>query len=213
MKESLIKFLYKLMLFDKFFAYHEKVKLQKNLIQVKIGCNSKLYPECRVINYSNQKDLIEIGENSHIRGDLVIFNYGGKIVIGNNSFLGEGSKIWSDNKIVIGNNVMISHNVNIFDTNSHETNYLERNKSFKYLIEHGYFRENRSYIKSAPIIIEDNVWININAIILRGVRIGRGSIIGAGSIVTKDIPEFTFWAGNPAKFISKVQRNCDEKNS
>jgi acetyltransferase-like isoleucine patch superfamily enzyme len=201
------------MLFDKFFAYHEKVKLQKNLIQVKIGCNSKLYPECRVINYSNQKDLIEIGENSHIRGDLVIFNYGGKIVIGNNSFLGEGSKIWSDNKIVIGNNVMISHNVNIIDTNSHETNYLERNKSFKYLIEHGYFRENRSYIKSAPIIIEDNVWINLNAIILRGVRIGRGSIIGAGSIITKDIPEFTFWAGSPAKFISKVQSNCDEKNS
>ncbi|TMW65251.1 hypothetical protein Poli38472_009418 [Pythium oligandrum] len=55
-----------------------------------------------------------------------------------------------------------------------------------------------------PITIEEDVWIGGNSIILPGVRIGRGSVIGAGSVVTKDVPPMTVYAGNPAKFIKNV---------
>jgi acetyltransferase-like isoleucine patch superfamily enzyme len=54
------------------------------------------------------------------------------------------------------------------------------------------------------VVIEDDVWIGFNAIILKGVRIGRGSIVGAGAVVTRTMPAFSLIAGNPAKVIRAV---------
>jgi acetyltransferase-like isoleucine patch superfamily enzyme len=62
-------------------------------------------------------------------------------------------------------------------------------------------------VDSAPIIIEDHVWISFNSIILKGVTIGKGAIIAAGSVVTKDVAPFTLVAGNPAKLIKHLQEN------
>jgi acetyltransferase-like isoleucine patch superfamily enzyme len=56
-------------------------------------------------------------------------------------------------------------------------------------------------VETKPIIIEDYAWISFNVSILKGVRIGQGAIIGAGSVVTNDVEAFTLVAGNPAKFI------------
>jgi acetyltransferase-like isoleucine patch superfamily enzyme len=61
-------------------------------------------------------------------------------------------------------------------------------------------------IKMADIIIEDKVWIGFNVIILKGVKIGEGAVIGAGSVVTKDVPPYHIVAGNPAKIIKKIKR-------
>ncbi|MNL65825.1 2,3,4,5-tetrahydropyridine-2,6-dicarboxylate N-acetyltransferase [compost metagenome] len=60
-------------------------------------------------------------------------------------------------------------------------------------------------IKKEPIIIEQDVFIGANSIILKGVTIGARSIIGAGSIVTKNVPADEIWGGNPAKFIRKTE--------
>ncbi len=59
-------------------------------------------------------------------------------------------------------------------------------------------------IKSAPVVIEDHVWIGFNLAILKGVTMGKGAIIGAGSVVTKDVEPFTVVAGNPAKIIKRL---------
>lgn len=59
------------------------------------------------------------------------------------------------------------------------------------------------HFRSGEVIIEDEVFIGMNTIICNSVKIGRGAIIGAGSVVTKDIPPYEVWAGNPAKFIKK----------
>ena len=56
-----------------------------------------------------------------------------------------------------------------------------------------------------PFVIEDNVWIGINSTILPGVRIGYGAIVGAGSVVTKDVPAMTIVAGNPARIIKEIE--------
>ena len=71
-------------------------------------------------------------------------------------------------------------------------------------INHDPDPENRSATYGRPIIIEDKVWIGINSTVLPGVRIGYGAIIGAGSVVTKDVPPMTVVAGNPARFIKKI---------
>ena len=159
-----------------------------------------LYPEATIHNPKNDPSLIKIGEATHVRGMLLVCNYGGKIEIGNNCYVGDGSRIWSGDNIIIGDNVLISHNVNIIDTNSHEMYSVERAGRYAELIKNGPWNTKGSIITS-PITIEDYAWISFNAVILRGVTIGKGAIVAAGSVVTKDVPAYAVVAGNPAQII------------
>lgn len=62
-------------------------------------------------------------------------------------------------------------------------------------------------IPNAPVIIKNSVWIGVNSVILKGVTIGEGAIVGAGSVVTKDVPAWTIVGGNPAKVIREIPEN------
>ncbi len=104
------------------------------------------------------------------------------IEIGDNTRI-NGASIHATEKISIGKNCLIAANVTIIDSDGHGLSPVQRN-----LINP----------VSQPVIIEDNVWIGINSIILKGVKIGRNSVIGAGSIVTKNVPSNCVAAGNPA---------------
>jgi acetyltransferase-like isoleucine patch superfamily enzyme len=158
-----------------------------------------------VTNFSNNPQAIKIGENCLINGDLVINPYGGKIEIGDFCYIGHNSRIQSDTLVAIGNDVQISYNVNIVDNNAHEINSTERVKTARKILLHGYENlSERGNIAGKEVFIEDKVWINFNCIVLKGVRIGEGAVIGAGSVVTKDIPAFTFAAGNPARVIKNI---------
>jgi acetyltransferase-like isoleucine patch superfamily enzyme len=178
-------------------------KISKCLEQVTIGEKSKFYEQGEVINIQRNKKKIKIGTNTHIRGTLLLFAHNGNINIGNNCYIGFGTQIWSANDIKIGNNVLISHNCNIIDTNSHEENYLERKESYIKMLSKGHPTENVN-VKSAPILIEDYAWLSFNVSILKGVTIGKGAIVGAGSLVLKNVDPFTMVAGNPAVFIKNI---------
>jgi acetyltransferase-like isoleucine patch superfamily enzyme len=171
--------------------------------QVIIGKKSKFYSEAKVINTQKQKNKIVIGENTHIRGELLIWPNSNGIFIGNNSYIGHNTIIRAAERIIIGNSVLISHNVNIIDTNSHEINYKEREIGYLNLQKNG-LPVKMGNVETSPITIEDHAWISYNVCILKGVTIGKGAIIGAGSVVTKDVPPFTLYAGNPAKFIRSL---------
>ncbi len=158
----------------------------------------------RVENMTKDKRNIIAGKGSRIRGELLVFKFGGHITIGDNSFIGDHSRIWSAEKVSIGSNVLISHNVNIMDTNTHESDPYERAASFADLVKNGHATEKGS-VQTAPIIIEDYAWINFNAVILKGVTIGKGAVVAAGSVVTKDVPPFVLVAGNPATIIKKLE--------
>ena len=73
-------------------------------------------------------------------------------------------------------------------------------------INHDSDPENRSSTYGRPVVIEDKVWIGINATILPGVRVGYGAIIGANSVVTKDVPPMTVVAGNPVRTIKELKK-------
>ncbi|MBK9292954.1 MAG: hypothetical protein IPM57_00660 [Oligoflexia bacterium] len=68
-------------------------------------------------------------------------------------------------------------------------------------------------IKTAPVIIEDHAWINFGVGILKGVKIGEGAIVGAMSLVTKDVPPYTLVAGNPAQIIKNIAKNNEASRS
>jgi acetyltransferase-like isoleucine patch superfamily enzyme len=166
------------------------------------GC--VFYREAKVINPSNDIYNIVIGNNTHIKGELQLFTFGGRITIGDNCYIGEKTKFLSGDHIQIGNNVLISYNVNIIDATVHEIDHIERANGFINLIKYGHPTE-KGAIETAPIIIKDHAWINFNVTILRGVTIGEGAIIAAGSVVTKDIPPFVLAGGCPAKPIKNLK--------
>ncbi len=154
-----------------------------------------------VDNLSKDRNNILIGKETYISGQLRTLIYGGKIHIGEHCYIGPDSKVWSGECINIGNHVLISHNVHIIDTNSHEINHEQRADSYIKTVKGGGNYLTKGMVQTGSITIEDHVWINFNSIILKGVTIGKGAIIAAGSVVTKDVAPFTLVGGNPANFI------------
>lgn len=115
----------------------------------------------------------------------------GTLYIGKNSGM-SGALICCTESIHIGANVGLGANVTIYDNDSHPTNPYER------------IEVANSAVPSKPVQIDDYVWVGANAMILKGVHVGRGAVIGAGSVVTKDVPELTIYAGNPARYVKDV---------
>jgi acetyltransferase-like isoleucine patch superfamily enzyme len=207
MKTIIIKLLqgliYKTSLHNYIIRQHQKDLVEKNAKLV-TGNAYTFYPETIISNMQNNPANIAIGVNTHVRGTLLIYNYGGKIAIGNNCYVGDASRIWSGEKITIGNDVLIAHNVNIVDTQAHELDSIERSERYVDLIKNGPW-SSKGNIETKAITIHNKAWISFNAVILKGVTIGEGAIVAAGSVVTKDVEPYTLVAGNPAVFIKKVK--------
>lgn len=117
---------------------------------------------------------------------------GCKITIGDNVGISQTALIAMAD-ITIGNNVKIGGGTALYTSDFHSIDPLIRASS-----------EDIKYKKSAPIYVCDNAFIGARTIILKGVTIGEGAVVGAGSVVTKSIPPREIWAGNPAKFIRKI---------
>jgi acetyltransferase-like isoleucine patch superfamily enzyme len=121
---------------------------------------------------------------------LVTWKEGAVLDIGEN-FAMSGGALCAFERITIGNNVAIGANTTIADTDFHPLEAEQR-----YL--------DSAEVRSAPVVIEDGVFIGMNCLILKGVTIGRGSVIGAGSVVTKDIAPGVIAAGNPARVLREL---------
>ena len=190
----------------------------------------------KILSFKNYILLIlnkvTIGKSDHIVGKLFIRNKG-TFIIGNNCCFRSGIRenpvgihhnlifdikpnailkignnvgisnaiIVSSKKIIIEDDVMIGGSVQIYDSNHHSLNYNKRISNYD------------DDIKTNPIILKKGCFIGVNSIILKGVTIGEKSIVGAGSVVTKSIPDNEIWAGNPAKFIKKIEGVDYEKNN
>jgi len=122
-------------------------------------------------------------------------------IVGPNAHLSIGDHVGASciaivchNNISIGNYVKIGGDVMIYDTDFHSLNSEVRSK----------LDEDISRAETRPVIIEEHVFIGAHSVILKGVTIGKHSIVGAASVVTKSIPPNEIWAGNPAKFIRKI---------
>lgn len=161
----------------------------------------KLYPLSRINNH-RERERIRIGANSHVMGMLQVLPNGGEIDVGRDCFIGEWSYIWSTASIKIGDRVLISHSVNIHDNNSHSLSAQKRHQHYLDIITTGHPRKIDD-MKCKSVLIEDDVWIGFNSTILKGVTIGRGAVVGACSVVTKDVAPYTVVAGSPARPIGQ----------
>lgn len=190
----------------KHFLFHIKLFLvKKENPNVEIGKGAKLDFATKILSCGNK---ITIGEKVYLRSNpnfyqggmpypttLLTDVKGAVIKIGNNSRI-NGVYIHAQKEIIIGKNCVIASGVNIIDTNGHVLNSKDRTVG----------RDTPS-----EIIIGDNVWIGLNAIILKGVKIGNNSVVSAGSIVKGSFPDNSLIMGNPAQLV-KIFEITDENS-
>lgn len=175
-------------------------KIILKILRIDYGKNLQLYGFPIIVK--NKRATISIGNHCHIKSSFLSNLVGlsqrtiicargeGQIVIGNGVGI-SGATIYARKKIVIGDQCIIGGNVKILDNDFHPVDPETRYKSAcdNYGID--------------EIVIGKNVFIGCNCLILKGVHIGDNSVIGAGSVLTSDVPNNCLFAGNPAKLIKK----------
>ena len=166
--------------------------------------------------YDNRGDLnsvrLEIGEKCYINGSVILEREVGKVTIGDRTYIGSGTKIICAKEIRIGSDVLTAWGITIVDHDSHSTHWQERANDVEQwrqgLLDGGpqraAKRKNWDIVPMAPVVIGDKVWIGFNAIILKGIHIGEGAVVAAGSVVTKDVPAYSIVGGNPARIIREL---------
>jgi acetyltransferase-like isoleucine patch superfamily enzyme len=148
------------------------------------------------------REAVDIGSRSLFMGEINIITDTAKVRIGDWCFVGPGAKLWAMESIEVGSRVFISHGVQVFDNNSHSLSAAERHERFKELRTKGRHLTPEAVVHRA-ITIEDDVWIGFNSAIMKGVTIGRGAVIGAGSVVTHDVEAYSIVVGNPARVVGQ----------
>jgi acetyltransferase-like isoleucine patch superfamily enzyme len=133
---------------------------------------------------------VEFGNGVCLVGNVVpieIVSYkGSHISIGDHTFINYGASITAYQHVKIGRHCLLGHHLRILDRNEHGTKHRDVAPP------------------AAPVVIDDNVWIGSHSIILPGVCIGRNSAIGAGSVVTRDVPANCLAVGNPARVLRQI---------
>ena len=140
-------------------------------------------PYTKNYNENLNKLFSDVGENFYLKTPLQGVHFD-KVKIGKNVAIMSNCLMMSSGGITIDDDVMIAANVQLI-SNNHDL-------------------DTRSVITCLPIHIKQNCWIGAGATILRGVTIGKNSVVGAGSVVTKDVPDNVIVVGNPAKIIKRI---------
>jgi acetyltransferase-like isoleucine patch superfamily enzyme len=164
------------------------------ILEIKLRNRNCIIDSSNKFIYSDVSTIF-LSENVYIGFYNVFFIIGendedskSALIVGKNSYIGEQNNIRaSGGKIIIGSNCLISQQVSIIAAN--------------HKIERGELIRDQEWINKGDIIIEDDVWIGCGSQIMSGVKIGKGAVIGAGSLVNSNIPPYTIYGGVPAKFI------------
>jgi len=194
--------------------FYRKYKFNKMMSKIKynidIDDSAVIMPS---INFDFRNDIdkvrIVIGKDSMLGCNFIFESDEGLIKIGDRTFINGGTNLISRSKIEIGNDVTIGWGCYIYDHNSHSLDWQSRvhdieQQRFDYISGKNFtVNKDWSNVKSKPIKICDKSWIGFDALILKGVTIGEGAIVGARSVVTKDVEPNSIMAGNPAVVIKK----------
>lgn len=185
--------------------FHRKLRHLINLRKINnIGSDCLL--SCR-IEIRKKGGEVNVGKNSIIHGHLITETKKSLIQIGSNVFIGGNTIIDCAEQIIIKDDVLISYSCLIADSDNHSIYYKHRKKDLADWRNGGQHDWATTMKKS--VHVEKGAWIGAKAIILKGVTIGEYAIVGAGAVVTRNVPPFTIVGGNPAQVIREL--TADER--
>ena len=144
---------------------------------------------------------LSIGAASNIEAAIVFETQGAEVRIGSRSHLGGGTLLDAACGIEIGDDVLIAFEVLIMDHDSHALRFDQRQHDVRDWMN---ATKDWAHVTRRPVRISDKAWLGARTIVLKGVTIGEGSVTGAGSVVTSDVPPWTLVAGNPARIIRQL---------
>lgn len=140
---------------------------------------------------------ISLGDRVHLAGNQTWIGAGDAsekhLIVGNDSYLGYGVVLSVGRRVEIGHHVLLADRVRLSGSDGHPADPFERARGAPAPAE-----------SIGDIVIGDYAWIGAHSLLLKGITIGRGAIVAAGSVVTRDVPELTIVAGNPAKPIKQI---------
>ncbi|MBL8132609.1 MAG: acyltransferase [Anaerolineae bacterium] len=186
-------------------------RLDKPSPALAVGYGTLLQPGFALeVRAGTAERRVVVGENSVLQCRITLEREIGQVTIGSSTFIGTSTLVCAQ-QIDIGSDVLIAWGCTLVDHNSHAVQWSQRREDVR-LWREGLTKgvgaaatlKNWDVVPMAPIRICDKAWIGFNAIILKGVTIGEGAVVGAGSVVTKDVPAWTIVAGNPARVIREV---------
>ncbi len=170
-----------------------------------------------VVDKIENRKYVKIGQKGIISANFIFESGKGEVIIGDNVHLG-GVTFISRNKIEIQNDVTMAWGITIYDHNSHSIFWEERkNDNAQCYEDYLNFEGNNvvnkdwSCVKDGSICIESKVWVGFDVTILKGVTVGEGAVIGAKSVVTKDVEPWTVIAGNPAVLVKYLPEYTAKK--
>ena len=182
------------------FGYWLDGTLPENVI---LGANTLISGDLAFKRFrSRQKPGLVIGENCTLDGVHFAFGENGRAQFGDYCCF-SNAILLCELEIRVGNHVMLGWNVTIADTDFHPLSPAKRVADAMACSPFGK-TDKRPLVEAQPVVIENDTWIGPGATILKGVRIGAGSFIEPGALVTRDIPGRSRVAGNPARIIGTV---------
>lgn len=184
-------------------AHHPSTRHEDELRRiVRVAPSARLFGTTSFDVFSREQ--VSIGEFARVHGAIRVATPATRVVIGRSSYVGPETMILAETSVTIGDYVLIANRVDILDSDAHALDWRERRREAEAIARGEDY--TRDPIAAAPVVIEDDAWIGAKATILKGVTIGRGAIVAAGSVVVADVAPFTMVAGVPARVIRELPR-------
>lgn len=143
---------------------------------------------------------VRVGDRSMLQAKVLFDRSNAALSLGARTFIGN-STIVIASRVEIGDDVLVAWGCTIVDHDSHALRFSDRKDDVTNWHDG---KKDWSHVEIRPVTIRDKVWIGLNAIILKGVMVGEGSIVAAGSVVTHDVPPYVVVAGNPARVVREL---------
>lgn len=158
------------------------------------------------VNYRGMRrrppSVLSIGAGSIFEGSIAADRSGCSVTIGERTFFGQSTIVTAE-RVDIGDDVLVSWGCTIVDHDSHSLDWQQRQHD---VTDHYQGRKDWQAVPVRPVRIGNKAWIGFNVIILKGVTVGEGAMVAAGSVVRHDVPDYTLVAGNPAVVVRSLSR-------
>ena len=170
---------------------------------LKVGKSVTFSPDFQMKFQGTRNPQLVVGNDTHLAGRFVVRGKG-RVSIGSHCHFHEDSYFGCLDQISIGDHVFAAEGIFVVDNNNHPVDPALRREMTRSPMGSASWLWTAQGVASAPVRIEDNVWLGRDSVLMKGVRIGEGSIVALRAVVTRGVPAYSVVAGNPGRVVKTL---------